>query len=53
MIRAVATPQTAAQSPVARVAARTSIWPGMYQIREESAPKTAAPAINQNRIWKA
>lgn len=53
MTRAAMIPQNTAHSPVASVAARTSIWPGMYQSREDSAPKTAAPAINQNRIWRA
>lgn len=50
MTRAATIPQNTAHRPVASVAARTSIWPGMYQINEESAPKTAAPAISQNRM---
>lgn len=53
MTRAAMIPATTAHTPVASVAARTSITPGTYQTTEESAPKTEAPAITQVRIGEA
>lgn len=50
MTRAVMIPATIAHTPAPSAASRGFIVPGTYQITEESAPSTAAPAISQNLI---